>query len=116
MYFTTDGSNLPKQAVLVVSHPDGFIEVYAPPNIDARVYRVLASHSRDTERIADDCIDLELPPRFRELHRADLLRATGTTRPRRPSSALQALVIRDAIAGLNDLAPEPAGEVVAWTL
>lgn len=116
MKSNTDAPSHPRQSVLVVSHPDGFIEVYAPPNIDARVYRVLASHSREAERIADDCIDLELPSRFRELHRADLLRATGTTRPRRPSSALQALVIRDAIASLNDLAPEPAGEVVAWTL
>lgn len=115
MQSITDVKQLPRQPVLVVASPDGFVEVYAPPNIDARVYRVLAAHSREAERAADECIDLELPRRFRELHRADFLRTTSTTRPRLPSSALQALVVRDVIASLNQLSGEPEEEVIVWT-
>ena len=102
----------PRQRVLVVPHPDGHLEVFGERNIAVHVARVPIAHSRDAERVADEVVDLRLPRPFRELHRADKLRAVGTTRPLRPSALLAAAETRDALAALDALAAEPQ-EVVA---
>lgn len=101
-----DHSPPPKrQAVSIVLHPDGHAEAFAERNIDVRFVRVPIAKTRDGEVLAEECARLMLPLRYRELWRADLLRANASTRPLDPRSALDALAARDCIAALEPFTP-----------
>ena len=100
----------PRQAVLVAVHPDGFLEAFANKSVDVRFVRMPVAHSRESECLAEDCFELMLPPRYRDLWRRDLLRANGTTYPLTAQSALDALAAKDCIGALNQLS-EPMERV-----
>jgi len=72
--------------VLAVSHPDGYIEVFADRNIDCKIARLPVAYSREAERQAESVMLDRLPPRYAELFWADHMRASGTTRPLFPST------------------------------
>ena len=94
----------PRQAVLVAVHSDGFLEAFANKSVDVRFFRMPVAQTREGERGADECFELMIPPRYRELWRRDLLRANGTSRPFPAQAALDALAAKDCIAALNRLA------------
>jgi len=106
-----------RQAVLVLSHADGFLEVFAERHIDVHLARVPVAYTLEGEQIADDLLELMLLPRYRDLYRADRLRKTGTTRPLLPSVLAQVKTTREVFNVLNNLATQPAEEeVVTWML
>lgn len=115
MKSTAPPSRLPRQAVLIVSHPDGYVEVFADANIDVYLARVPVAETCAGERLADECLALMLPRRYRDLHRADRLRTVGTTRPLRPKAAHAAILAGSAISALNALDGERE-EVVRWAI
>lgn len=94
-----------RQAVLVAVHPDGDLEAFANKSVDVRFVRMPVAHSLEGERIAEDCFELMLPRRYRDLWRRDLLRANGTTHPLTAQSALDALAAKDCIAALEPFMP-----------
>ena len=101
-----DDTNRPKrQAVLIVVHADGYLEGFAPKNLDIAFARVPAATSAFGQAVADDCFEMMLPLRYRELWRRDLLRANGTAHPLSAQSVLDALAAKDAIAALTPLMP-----------
>ena len=69
----------PVVPVLVCLHPDGFVEVYGPPNVRAVVANVPAARTAREEAAAQDWLDRTLPRRFAELRvpSGPTLRATG---------------------------------------
>jgi hypothetical protein len=87
-----------RQAVLVVIHVDGFLEAFAEKNIDVAFARQLDFNTPRGERIADECFEMLLPRRYRDLWRRDYLRANGTTDLLTADAVLDALHVRDIIA------------------
>ena len=104
----------PRQAVLIVAHPDNHIEAFAEKNVDIHASRIPQSFSREGERQAEEVMQIMLPPRYRDLYRADRLRKTGSTRPLLPSVLADSLVVRDCPTALDTV--NDKGEVLAWTL
>ena len=90
-----------RQAVLIVSHPDGYIEAFAEPHIDVRFARVPVAHSLDAEVVAEDLVELMLPARYRRLYFPAMRRTVGSTRPLTVDALLAAFGMMDATATLN---------------
>ena len=100
-----DDINRPKrQAVVVVAHVDGFVEIFANQNIDVRIVRIPVAHTRAGEILAEQCAELMLPRRYRDLWRRDHLRAVGTAKPLTAQAALDSLAAKDCVAALNQTA------------
>jgi hypothetical protein len=99
-----------RQAVLIAVHPDGFLEAFGAKSVDVRFVRLPVANGRVNEILAEQCFELMLPPRYRELWRRDLLRASGTSQPLTPETALAALKTKDCLAALNK-ASEPMERV-----
>ncbi|NOY41266.1 MAG: hypothetical protein GXP26_05460 [Planctomycetes bacterium] len=100
-----------RQAVLILSHGDGHIEIFGEKNID--IYLARIPHCPGSEALAEDVAELAIPRRYRDLYRADRLRATGSTRPLLPSVMARAVQAKEDIVVLNRLgADTPALEEV----
>ncbi len=97
-------SRPPRQRVLIVSHPDGHLEVYADENITAKIVRVPVADSREAERQAEEIVEMLLPQFWRQLYWPNKVRETGTTRPLSPSTLQRSFVVRDCLQRLNALA------------
>ena len=65
----------PRTRALIVSHPDQHLEVFSAAAVDIHLARVCAARTSEGERMADEILELMLPERYRELYRADMLRA-----------------------------------------
>jgi hypothetical protein len=104
--------------VLIKHYPDGYVEAFAPENVRVHFARVVAASSVEGEQLADDLFHDGLPWNFRDLHRADCLRANAIVRPLTADTARSALACQSAIKAVNNLAEEAAdvegGRV--WTL
>ena len=111
---TTPKSFPPRSDILIISHADGHLEVFGEKNVSARIVRVPAANSFQSQRMAEDTVELMLPRRYRDLYRADRLRAVGNTRPLRPSVLVDAQWTRDFIAALDAMA-DTREEVMQWT-
>ena len=100
-----DSCNKPpkRQAVLVVHHDDGLAQAFAHKNIDVVFARMPAATSEFGRRVAEDCFELLLPKRYRDLWRRDYLRANGSTTPLRVETIAAALETRDILAALNQV-------------
>ena len=110
----TTPKSWPRSDVLILSHADGHLEAFGEKNVNIRIVRVPAANSIESERTAEETMELMLPRRYRDLYRADRLRAVGNTRPLRPSTLVDAKWTRDFIAALNAMA-STREEVVQWT-
>lgn len=110
----TNQQRPPRQAVLIVAHTDNHLEVFAEKNVDVHFARVPAAFSVEGEQQVEQIMDWMLPPRYRDLHRADRLRKTGSTRPLLPSVLADSLVVRDCLTALDTVNDKE--EVLAWTL
>jgi hypothetical protein len=77
--------------VLVVLHPDGWIEVYGD-DLDVCIMTKLdGGDIPAVEVMAEQYMDLDLPRRFRPLYFPVKLRATGQCERRTPAAELQRL-------------------------
>jgi len=92
-----------RQPVLILSHADGHLECFGERHLDVHLARVPAAFSTDVELAAEAVVEMLLPPRYRSLYRADLLRKNGTTRPLLPSVFADARQAKKDIATLNRL-------------
>lgn len=95
----------PRQAVLVVVHTDGYLEAFADKSVDVRFARMLEFDTPAGEDFAEQCFEMLLPRRYRDLWRRDFLRANGTTDLLRPQAVADALAARDCLATLDPHMP-----------
>lgn len=102
----------PRQNVLILSHHDSFIEVFAERNTDVHIARVPQGFTLEGERQADQIAEGRLPRRYRQLWRADRLRATGSTHPLLPSTLADSQSINELLTAFNS--DEQHG-VMIWT-
>ena len=77
----------PREAVLVVCHKDGFIQVYAERHVDVRIEQAL--HMPGGEIEAEEYLDSTLPHRYRELYWPGMQRAADMVRKVLPSDIAQ---------------------------
>lgn len=100
-----DSTNSPpkRHAVLIAISSDGYLEAFAPKNVDVAFARIPAATSVFGQQVAEDCFEQLLPRRLRDLWRRDLLRATSSTAPLRVETIAAALETRDIIAALNQV-------------
>lgn len=85
-------SRPPRQRVLVVSHPDGMLQIFVEGQADVKVARIPVAFSREAEDQAEEITEMLLPRRWREVWAANNLKAVATSRPLLPS------VLRDSVA------------------
>ena len=103
--------NRPK--VLILLHPDGFCEAYADKSTDIHIAALFDDESYD-EGSEQDQID-RLPWTYRDLHRADYIRATHMIRrpPKKPPGLWQFLSDYEYHAGQIDKRCNPNEKTVA---
>ena len=58
----------PREAVLVVLHHDGWVEVYGEHSIDVHIAVMPRMATPEGERLADEYLELTLPKRFRKIY------------------------------------------------
>jgi hypothetical protein len=92
----------PRQKVLILSHPDGCLEIFGE-GIDVHLARVPVAFSPAAERQAEEVTGMLLPLRFRDLWRRDRLRAVGTTRPLLPSVLAASLSVPGVLEDIEGI-------------
>lgn len=80
----TSYHNRPREAVLLVLNPDGWVEAYAERHVDVHI-AIRLHVPPEGEQLADEYLDLTLPRRFRQVYWPGLLRAADTVRTVTPS-------------------------------
>lgn len=103
-------SRPPRAKVLVVAHPDGFLEVYGD-NIDVHIVTPLVMHTTAGEALADEYLDATLPWRFRALHTADNLVAVHQVKPVRPTDEAERLLRLELVRAAAAVRGEQQEEV-----
>jgi hypothetical protein len=89
--------------VLIVSHSDGFLEVFVDGRAEVRIARMPAAHSLEAERTAEDVFELLLPPQWRGAWDRSKLKAVGTTKPLMPSAIVDAFATRETAKDIDSL-------------
>lgn len=77
------------------------LEAFAERNLDVAFARIPVASNQASERLAEECFELMLPRRYRDLWRRDYLRANGTTEPLSPEAVMAALAAKDSVAALE---------------
>lgn len=112
----------PRQAVLLVLSPDGYLELFADSNVDVRVERLPVAQARAAEVMGEDYLEATLPRRYRELYWPGKRRATAIVRPLRPSTIDAANRAERTMRELNELLDslntddQQEEDIIAWTL
>jgi hypothetical protein len=93
----------PRSKVLVVLHPDGWIEVYGDDHVDARVVQRLdiGDETPATATLLDEYIIGAVPRCYRSLYFANKLRATGTVEKVTPEQQLDTIYKLSMLRGLR---------------
>lgn len=100
--------------VLVVTHSDGYIEVFGDDRVDAKVMQMPHADGPDEELAAEDWVTQSLPPRHRDIYFPGLIRAMGNVE----RVTLSELAGRRAMIGLLraiDTLTADNMEVTVWT-
>lgn len=102
--------------VLVVIHSDGYVELYGPRSIDARIAILPDMNSAKGEILAEEYLDLNLPERHRRLHAPGMIRTAKLGRKitaHEIANTVGDLALMRAVDRLKACQHE---EVQTWTL
>ena len=89
--------------VLIVSHPDNFLEVFAQKHVDIRIVRAPITHSAEAERAVEDYIEQSLPPSWRGFYFPGNVRKTELLRPLSLATLADGTIVDGFIDALNQL-------------
>ena len=78
-----------REAVLIVVHSDGWIQVFAEKHVDVRIEMLPHSVTPEAEILAEDYLGSSLPKRYRDVYWPGLQRAADLFRPVLPSDIAQ---------------------------
>jgi hypothetical protein len=93
--------------VLVVLNPDGFAEVYGPPEVCVYVANRLDTDGGNAAEVtADEYLDLTLPRPYRELYFPRNLRASGIVEHRTAADELDRRAALAIVQGLAEMRKE----------
>ena len=74
-----------REAVLVVGHSDGWIQVFAEKSVDVRIEMLPHSITPEAEVLAEEYVGLSLPKRYRDVYWPSMQRAADMMRLVLPS-------------------------------
>jgi hypothetical protein len=100
--------------VLVAIHSDGYIEVFGERDIDVRIVNVPAVGSVRGEILAEEFIELNLPPRHRAVYAPGMIRAAKCGRKVTPQEIAD---VRTSLQLLRVMEPSNfagAREAMQW--
>jgi hypothetical protein len=100
-------SPAPRVKVLVVVHPDGYLQAFAEKRVDVRFVNLLDVHP-DDEVPAEQALEAGLPAAYRDLHWPCRLRATGLVERITAQQALDTTYQLSILHGLRKLEEEAA--------
>lgn len=86
--------------VLVVIHPDGYVETYCR-DADVHVVVMPSMESVDGERLADEYLASTLPKRHRSIYAPGLVGATGQVESISPSDIVHRNVMRGLVRAIT---------------
>ena len=92
----------PKQKVLIIAHPDNYIEVYGD-NIDVEIVRSIVASTPEAECIAEDIVEASLPLRFKPLYWPGKAKVTASLRPLHAQTAHEARYVAKLLPALNSM-------------
>ena len=102
--------------ILVLLHPDGFVEVYGHRNVDVHIATLVAMQSAQGQILAEEYLELNMPPRHRAIYAPGMIRAAKMNRIITPSDLAD---VRDDLAILrtaDSLQAINRKEGTQWTL
>ena len=74
-----------REAVLIVGHSDGWIQVFAEKSVDVRIEMLPHSTTPEAEVLAEEYVGLSLPKRYRDVYWPSMQRAADMMRLVLPS-------------------------------
>lgn len=102
--------------VLVVLHPDGFVECFGYHHVDVRVVIMPAMDSPSGEAIAEDYLTMMLPPRHRSIYMPGYLRAMGSVRTVTAQDIADQRMTLALMRTIDTLTAVNRDEVTTWIL
>jgi len=91
-----------RRAVLIVVHPDNFLECFAALDVDVRIVALLKTDSQRGELLAEEFMEMGLPLRFAEVFYPRNRRAAGKIESRTPEQEEQVRWQLAMIRGLRE--------------
>jgi hypothetical protein len=79
----------PREAVLILAHGDGFVEVFADSHVDVRIEIAPFVGAVNGEKVVEEYVEKILPPRFGRLFWPAKRRAIKLIRKIRPTDIAQ---------------------------
>jgi len=104
----------PRTQVLVVLHSDGYVQLFAPEQIDAHIAVMPSMNRPEGERLAEDYLAITLPRRFRQVYLPGNIRATGLVETIRPSDIAHRQLMQKMLSAIDSLTSTDEEEV-SWT-
>ena len=102
--------------VLVSLHPDGYVEVHADRHVDVHIAIVPAMRTKAGEILAEEYVELNLPPRYRRLFAPGMVRAAKMNRVVTPHDIADVIDDLAVVRTINSLAVCQREEARSWTL
>ena len=108
-----------RSQVLIVGHPDQYLEVFAEKNVDIRVVRTPITSTESAAISAEDFVEQTLPRTWRHLFVPGKLRKSAMLRPLSIDTLVEAAWTKDLIHELNELIQRVSNDsedLRIWTL
>ena len=103
MQHTTSPRRQPQEKVLIVGHADGYLELFGPEHITAKIVRCPVAFNAEMETMAEDFLELSLPPVWRSLFFPGYCRASAMLRPLLPTEIQDSKVVAELLKTLNSI-------------
>lgn len=102
----------PKQKVLIFAYSDGYLEIFGESNLDVHVVMVPHSSTLNGQRLAEDVVELLLPPRYHDLYWPNKLRKSEVLRKVLPSDLVREYQDREILKTINRLSARKNADAV----
>lgn len=96
-----------RQAVLVVTHPDGFVEVFGGSTVDVRCVDMPAVTGPEAERLAEEYVGLAVPRRYQDVYYPSARRAIHLPERLAPSDIARRDWTTHVFRGIQQATEEP---------
>ncbi len=111
-------SNRPTQreAVLILSHGDGWLEAFAQKHVDVRIEMVPYMTTPAGKTLAEEYVELSIPKQYRDVYWPNLRRAADIMRIVRPSDIAWREYNLELLRAIEQLGNQQEEGRKVWTL
>ena len=105
-----------REAVLVLAHPDGWLETFAEKHVDVRIVMVPQVTTQAGEILAEEYVEASLPKRYRDVYWPANRRAADMLRVVRPSDIAWREYELELLRAIQQLGNQQEEGRKLWTL